>query len=196
VIAEAALAVGDREGPRAMTMRRIATELGCDPMALYRHVADREALLDAVADRALAAVEVPDQAAPWEERVLAVTRGIRSAALAHPGITPHLAARPPLGRHGSRIGAALLAALGSAGLSPVDAVRTSQVLVAYLASSLAMAVHAGERDGRWRQVSRAVAALPESPPGHELMAAGSAEQFEYGLRLIVAGVRATVAAGE
>jgi phosphoglycerate dehydrogenase-like enzyme len=56
LIARTALETGDRDGPEAMSMRRIATELNCDPMALYRHFANREALLDAVADLALALV--------------------------------------------------------------------------------------------------------------------------------------------
>jgi AcrR family transcriptional regulator len=48
-----ALAAGrllDREGTRAVTMRRVATAVGITPMALYRHFADRDGLLNALAD--------------------------------------------------------------------------------------------------------------------------------------------------
>jgi AcrR family transcriptional regulator len=188
-IADAALRVGDREGPQAMTMRRIAADIGCDPMALYRHFADREALLDAVADLALADAADPDPQAIWEDRLRAIVTAIRSAALHHPGIAAHVAARPPLGPNGHRLGIAMLAALAQAGLPPPTAVRAAQTLVAYVASSLVMAVRAGKRDARWSQVSRTLGELPGSPPGEELLIAGSDEQFEYGLHLLIAGIR-------
>src|SRR5882757_953692 len=99
-IAEAALRVGDRDGEKAMSMRRIAAELGCDPMALYRHFPDRQGLLDAVADLALADVPDPDPKADWAERLRALVTDIRAAALRHPGIAAHVAARPPLAEQG------------------------------------------------------------------------------------------------
>jgi len=190
VIASAALRVGDRDGPDAMTMRRIATELSCDPMAPYRYFANREALLDAVADLALASADLGAADAEWDERLVAIARGIRTAALRHPGITGHIASRPPLGENGRRLADSMFAALAQARFSPTDAVRTSQVLVVFVASTLAMAVHAGTKDKRWTQVSEALSELPGTPPGESLMIAGSDEQFDYGLRLLIAGIRA------
>src|SRR5579883_3251092 len=49
-IAGAARKLLDREGAEAVTMRRVATTVGITPMALYRHFADREGLLNALAD--------------------------------------------------------------------------------------------------------------------------------------------------
>jgi AcrR family transcriptional regulator len=193
LIAAAALRVGDREGPRAMTMRRIAAELGCDPMALYRHFPDRQALLDAVADLALADAPDPDPGTDWEARLRTVLTGIRSTALDHPGIAGHVASRPPLQGNGRRLGTAVMASLAEAGLSPSDVVRAAQTLVAYLAAALAMAARAGERDGRWHEVAAAVGAFPTEAAGDELLIAGSEEQFAYGLRLLLAGIRAEAA---
>jgi AcrR family transcriptional regulator len=190
VIAAAALRVGDRDGPKAMSMRHIAAELGCDPMALYRHFPDRQALLDAVADLALADAPDPDPDASWEDRVRTLLTGMRSAALEHPGIAPHIAARPPLQDNGRRLGTAMMSALAEAGLAPADVVRATQTLVAYLAAALAMAVRAGERDGRWHEVAGAVDVLSRDATGAELLIVGSEEQFAYGLRLLLAGIRA------
>ncbi|WP_162907248.1 TetR/AcrR family transcriptional regulator [Allorhizocola rhizosphaerae] len=189
VIAETALRFGDREGPQAMSMRRIAGELGCDPMALYRHYADREALLDAVADLALADAADPDPAGSWEGRLRAVVTAIRSAALRHPGIAAQIAARPPLGPQGRRLGAAMMTALRDAGLPEPLVVKAAQTLVAYLAAGLAMSTRAGTRDARWEQVSQAIDELPGGPPGRDLLIAGSDEQFEFGLRLLISGIR-------
>lgn len=196
LIVRTALGLGDRDGADAMTMRRIAGELGCDPMALYRHFPNRDALLDAVADLALSEVEDPDAALPWDQRIAATAAALRSAAVRHPGITAHMAARPPLGEHGRRLAAGMLGALVAAGLPPAAAVRSFQALVAHLASSLAMAVQAGgARDRRWDQVRDMVNALPGAEEaGDELFVVGGDEQFRFGLRLLLAGIRAEAAA--
>lgn len=193
VIATAALRLGDREGAEAMSMRRIAADLDCDPMALYRHFANRQALLDAVADAALAGARDPGPSTAWDDRLRSIATGIRSEALRHPGIAAHVAARPPLGENGRRLGAGLAAALTAAGLAPTDVVRSSQALIAYLAAALAMSVRAGVRDARWEQAGRAIGEFPDRPPGEEMFAVGSQEQFEYGLRLLISGIRAEAA---
>ncbi len=189
-IARAALELGDQDGPAAMSMRAIASRLGCDPMALYRHFANREALLDAVADLALAEVADPDPRLDWDVRIVATATAMRQTALRHPGIAAHLASRPSLGEHGRRLGAGLLTALREGGLPVVTAVRVLQTLVAYLAAGLAMAVQAGERDDRWWQASEVVDALATPGLGEELFTVGSAEQFAFGLDLLMVGIRA------
>ena len=184
-----------------MTMRRIAGELGCDPMALYRHFPDRTALLDAVAELALRDAAAPDAAAPggpdldagaaWDERLRGELTAVRGAALRHPGIAAHIASRPPLGE--AFLGG-LASALGEAGLAPGEGVRAAQALVAYLSSAIAMAVRAGAPDERWEQVKAAVGRLPGAPPGEALPVVGSDEQFDYGLGLLLSGIRAQAAA--
>ncbi|MCY1137462.1 TetR/AcrR family transcriptional regulator C-terminal domain-containing protein [Actinoplanes sp. Pm04-4] len=184
-IAQATLALGDREGEKAMSMRRIAAELGCDPMAIYRHFPNREALLDAVADAVVDEVPAPGDEDSWDERIRVVLAGMRTVALRHPGIAGHVASRPPLGPRGRRVAGTLFGALAEAGLPPADVVRAFQALIAYAAAGLQMAVDAGERDARWQQVSDAMEGLP----GDQMPVVGSAEQFEYGLRLLLNGIR-------
>ena len=58
-IVAAALAVARTEGLAAVTMRRLADELGCAPMSLYRHVADRDALVLEMLDVVAAGIDVP-----------------------------------------------------------------------------------------------------------------------------------------
>lgn len=192
-IAAAALAVGDREGVKAMTMRRIAAELGCDPMALYRHFPDRQALLDAVADLALTDAPNPDPNQPWEARLVAVLTAIRTAAVRHPGIAAHIAGRPPLQRNGRRLAVAIIGALTEAGLPPADVIRATQALIAYLAAALAMTAQAGQPDARWHQLRTVISELPGALPDDALPVTGSADQFAYGLRLLIAGIRAEAA---
>lgn len=193
-ITAAALQVGDRDGVKAMSMRRIAAELGCDPMALYRHFPDRAALLDAVADRALADVVLPPADQEWDVRLRGIFTAIRAVALAHPGIAGHIAARPPLGEHAQPVFRAIAGALTDAGLSPVDGVRVTQALITYLSAAIAMGVQAGAPDARWAQVKAAISALPGAPPGDALPVTGSDDQFSYGLELLVSGIRFKAAA--
>ncbi|WP_275413316.1 TetR/AcrR family transcriptional regulator C-terminal domain-containing protein [Actinoplanes philippinensis] len=148
-------------------------------------------MLDAVADLALAGVVDPGPETPWDQRLSGILAAARSAALQHPGIAAHIAARPPLGVHGLRLAAGITASLTEAGLSPTAVVQTLQTLIAYVTAALAMAVNAGVRDERWHRVSQAMSGLP----GETLPIVGSSEQFTYGLRLLLHGIRAEAAAG-
>ncbi|MEU4559299.1 TetR family transcriptional regulator [Actinoplanes sp. NPDC023936] len=187
LIAATALELGDRDGDPAMSMRRIAAELGCDPMAIYRHFANREALLDAVADLALAGVAAPGPDLRWDQRLSELLTEVRGAALRHPGIAAHVAARPPLGANGRRLSAAITGALADAGLTPSGVVQSTQALIAYVAAALAMTVKAGARDERWHRVSAVL--------GAGMPVVGSEEQFAYGLRLMINGIRGEAAGG-
>jgi AcrR family transcriptional regulator len=55
----AAIRVADRSGAEAITMRRVAKELGVEAMSLYHHVSNKEAILDGVVDLVFAAIELP-----------------------------------------------------------------------------------------------------------------------------------------
>ncbi|MFE3452751.1 TetR/AcrR family transcriptional regulator [Nonomuraea sp. NPDC059194] len=59
-VLEAAIRVADRGGVEAITMRRVAQELGVEAMSLYHHVPNKDAILDGVVDMAFAAIELPD----------------------------------------------------------------------------------------------------------------------------------------
>lgn len=72
-VLEAAIGLADREGIRAVTMRRLAEEVGVEAMSLYYHVANKEALLDGVVDmivgqinRAVAAIDGPRPEDDWK----------------------------------------------------------------------------------------------------------------------------------
>src|ERR1700721_4290418 len=92
VLAEA-LAMADAHGLEALTMAGLADRLGVTPMALYRHVANKADLLDGVVESILLEVPLPDPADEWPERLSALARGTRAAALRHPQIFPLLLQR-------------------------------------------------------------------------------------------------------
>ena len=102
-IAAAARALLDREGPEAVTMRRVADAVGITPMAIYRHYADRDALLNALADhgfeelaRALARKGLP---AAFEPRLLRLAAIYLDYSLANARLFELMFLRP---RRGAR----------------------------------------------------------------------------------------------
>lgn len=97
-----ALHIADTHGPDALTMRRVATELGVDPMALYRHVHNKDALLDGVVDKLWDEVPAPPRRdGDWTEPLRAFAFGLRAVISNHPRaaallLTRHAFARRPL----------------------------------------------------------------------------------------------------
>ncbi|WP_436521438.1 TetR/AcrR family transcriptional regulator C-terminal domain-containing protein [Actinoplanes sp. HUAS TT8] len=86
-VLRAALELADRVGLEALSMRNLAQELGVVPMALYKHVANKDELLDAMLDAVIAAI-VPDSTPPpepgWKVAVRERVLGARQALLRHP----------------------------------------------------------------------------------------------------------------
>jgi AcrR family transcriptional regulator len=86
VIVDTAVRIVESEGADAVSMRRLAAELGTAPASLYRHVAGREALLQLVSDAILGAVDLPDDpSAPWQDRTATYAYAVRRALARHRG---------------------------------------------------------------------------------------------------------------
>jgi AcrR family transcriptional regulator len=86
-IVDAALLIVDREGFDALSMRRIAQELGVGTMSLYHHVADRDALIDRMADAVTGEMLVPDAVLDdWRAGLSAIAHATRGMFLRHPWV--------------------------------------------------------------------------------------------------------------
>jgi AcrR family transcriptional regulator len=83
-ILQTAVALADEGGVDSLSMRKIAQELGVVPMALYKHVANKEELLDALVDAVIGEIHPPNEHTDWKgtmrERILSARR----ALLRHP----------------------------------------------------------------------------------------------------------------
>lgn len=82
-IASAAVEVADAEGLDAITMRRLATELGVGPMATYRYVSSKDDVLELMVDLAYGELELPDDTG-WRETMRALAIRTRALMLRHP----------------------------------------------------------------------------------------------------------------
>ena len=83
VLAEA-IDLIDQQGLDALTMRNLADRLGVVPMALYRHVRNKDDLMEGVLDRAVASVDLPDPGLGWRDGLAALADSIRTTMLRHP----------------------------------------------------------------------------------------------------------------
>lgn len=84
-IIRTAIRLIEQEGPQAVSMRRIGTELGVAAMSLYNHVPSKNAVLDGVADEILGSLPLDAEPDPdWRENVRRLAHAFRRTAHDHP----------------------------------------------------------------------------------------------------------------
>jgi AcrR family transcriptional regulator len=95
-IADVALAIADAEGLEAVSIRRIARELGSGAMSLYHYFDSRDELLDLMADRVAAEMLVPELPADWRPALRAIAHHSRATFRHHPWLHSALRGSPRL----------------------------------------------------------------------------------------------------
>jgi AcrR family transcriptional regulator len=83
-VLRAAVVVADDAGIESLSMRRLAQELGVVPMALYKHVANKEELLDGMVDVVVGEIDPPVRGTDWKSAVRQRILSARRALLRHP----------------------------------------------------------------------------------------------------------------
>ena len=89
----AAVALADRDGLDAVSMRNLAQELGVVPMALYKHVANKDELLDGMADAIVAEIDPPRADLGWKQALRGRIQSARDVMLRHRWASRVLATR-------------------------------------------------------------------------------------------------------
>lgn len=92
----AALALVDADGIDQLTMRRLGTALGADPMTAYRHFDGKADLAAALADEFWSGLSLPDPSgvSDWRNYAHELMRTIRAELAAHAGLIPIIATHP------------------------------------------------------------------------------------------------------
>ncbi|MFE3877162.1 TetR/AcrR family transcriptional regulator [Kitasatospora sp. NPDC059146] len=140
-VLRAAVALVDREGLTALTMRGLAVDLGVEPMALYRYADGKQALLDGMVEAFYAEVNerVGDGAdtGDWRTRLHHVGKAFHQVADAHPEVFPLVATRPlsvPLARRPAsmlQLNELVLTVLSGAGLDDRGTLRLYRAVVGW-----------------------------------------------------------------
>ena len=92
-ILQAAVALADEGGVESLSMRRLAQELGVVPMALYKHVAGKDELLDGMINVVVAEIDPPIEDADWKTTLRERILSARRALLRHPWAAAALESR-------------------------------------------------------------------------------------------------------
>jgi AcrR family transcriptional regulator len=137
-IVETASALVDAEGLEAVSVRRLATELGVQGPSLYNHFATKAEILDAVADEVIAQVDVSAFTTHgWLEALRHWAHSYHGVLGAHPNIVPVLARGPGRRPAALEMADVVYGALVNAGWSPARATHIG-ALMRYLVTGSAL----------------------------------------------------------
>ncbi len=200
-VIEAALRVLDAESLEAVSMRRVAREVGVEAMSLYNHVRDKDDLLEGILERILRAFPEPegDPVEDWAAYGRDVARAWRTVLKAHPNALPLLAERksPPTEAGALVPMETALRALRAAGLSDRDAVQAFHAIGGYIFGFVMM--ETGQLFGAPATGPFPATFIADFPADRLPCVAASLpymmecdfdEQFEFGLDLMIQGLRA------
>jgi len=163
-VLRAAVELADDSGFDALTMRKLAERLGVVPMALYKHVADKDELLDGMIDLVFAEAEIPADT-DWRIAMRVRARSIRAALLRHPWAVGRMESGTPGPANLRHHNAVLECLRGEAGFPSRMAVHAYSVMDAY--------VHGF--------------ALQEKAIARDIPDYG--EEFEFGLNVVLDGLQ-------
>jgi TetR/AcrR family transcriptional regulator, tetracycline repressor protein len=130
-ILDRALTVADADGLEAVTIRRLARELGVTPMALYWHFDSKEALLHALGDRLLGGLDLAvDERRPWPEQLRTFVVSLTAVVRGHPSAAALIGSLPTTASENAlRATEVALDILRRAGFSPQEATYVGTQIV-------------------------------------------------------------------
>ena len=203
----AAVALADRGGVGALSMRKLAQELGVEAMSLYHHVANKDDILDGIVDVVFGEIELPTGEAGWEAAMRRRSVSAREALRRHPWATGLMESRRTPGPANIRHHDAVLGVLRNAGFPVELAAHAYSLLDSYIygfaLQEASLPFHTPEEAAEVAQEIMSVFPADDYPhlaeiatehalqPGYDY-----GDEFLYGLDLILDGLaRARAAAG-
>lgn len=116
-VIEAAVALADRTGVEALTIRRLAAELDVKPMTIYHHVPNKEAIIDGMVDLVFSEIDLPPTDLDWKAAIRQRSASARRVLARHPWATPLMESRTSPGPATLEHHDAVLGCLRRGGLS-------------------------------------------------------------------------------
>lgn len=153
-IVDVALAIVERETMEALSMRRVARELGRAPMSLYRHVGDIDELTELVMARLIADVNPIDHAEDWRRTLRDAAVQVRKVFVRYPGIVEVAMASGIRTDTMLQVLNTIMGAFLTAGLTPEQAVQAHRVLFSTILGDTLMQRSADEVLGATPEAQR------------------------------------------
>jgi AcrR family transcriptional regulator len=204
VIIDAALRILDAEGLAAVSMRRVAEELGTGAASLYAHVSNKDELLELIYERVLGEIEIPEpDPKRWQEQLRELALASMRVLSEHNDIAQASLANLPIGPNALRLGEGMLSIILAGGVPPqaaawavdrislyiaADAYEGSLYLIKQRSSGKDFDTWAEEYFGQMRTYYASLPpALFPSFTKHldAMMSGGSEERFEFGLDMMI-----------
>lgn len=188
-VLHAALEILDGHGVAGLTMRRLATSLGVQPGALYWHFASKQALIGAMADEILRAVDGPVPHGDWDTRIIELAHRLRAALLAHRDGAEVVAAAYALRTGRGNTIPLMAAVLTDAGLTHDEAELAALTVLHYVFG------HTADEQSHAQSLTRAETGAGMDGAGEEGGEGGAADlfgetaRFGFGLSVFVDGLR-------
>ncbi|MFG3342382.1 TetR/AcrR family transcriptional regulator [Glycomyces sp. NPDC048151] len=201
-IVAAALELLDAEGLAALSMRSLGKRLDAGATSLYRHVANKDELVELVVDEVYAEVDVRDPSGRWREDAAEAAGSLRAMALRHPWVAGVLGqvGLSYLGPNLARASSRMTDLLTAAGFDAGEADRAMSAIVAFVVGTvtsesawLAMVARSGKSERELVESLQEVQAhLNETPAAQEYddPAVYRDDSFAFGLDLILDGLEA------
>jgi AcrR family transcriptional regulator len=173
-ILEAALAIADQHGLGAVSMRAVAQRVGVSAMALYPHVASKDALLDGMVDlllrELLPQLEPLPEDADWWTRLVTLARAVRKLAALHPSVFSLLLSRPSATPDAVRVTDVLYRAVLDAGIPETHVARVERLISTFVMGFAASEVNGRFNRGTLDPRARRAQLAPEEIPAHYRLA--------------------------
>jgi AcrR family transcriptional regulator len=198
-VLRAAIALADRDGLEALTMRRLGQEVGVEAMSLYNHVKNKNDILDGIVDLVLGDIDVPPSGTHWKVAMRRRSISAHEVLVAHPWAAVQIMSRFNIGPGMTRYLDATLGRLRESGFSVESALDAWHTLDSHLYGFTLQQLNLPFAADEAPRVSSHVLgglSMDEFPHVVEVithvMQSGRAESFEYGLDLILDGLEASL----
>jgi AcrR family transcriptional regulator len=206
VVVDRALQLADADGLEALTIRRLATDLGVTPMALYWHFRSKDELLEGLVERVWGEMDVRvDSTAPWPEQLRGLLESLLRVLRTHPAAPQLLMQSKKQGESWSNAAEVTLELLRGAGFDP-DMASTIARSAMWTGIMLVMSepgaawLTEDERIEVQRKKQVGLASLPPAKYPRlvecaiPMTACDDPDQhYEFGVRLFIGGVEAIAA---
>lgn len=198
-VLHAAVAHADAGGLEALTMRQLADELEVAPMALYRHVANKDDLIDAMVNVVFGEIGLPAGGADWKAAMRQRAVSLRDALTRHRWAIGLMESRRSPGPANLRHHDAVLGKLRAAGFDVPMAAHAFSLLDSYIygfaLTKMNLPFDIVEKTGEVAQSMLEPLPVSEYPNLVEILsehvmtpAYDYAAEFEYGLDVILDGL--------